>query len=212
MAKYQKPKGKLLRAVRSGIEGEHNLDLFSGVRPIDKKCKFEKPPGKAEKRRGKQSEYAMLMCTKQAMKRYYGVLEKQFKNLYKKADKQKGSTGDNLITLLEKRLDNVVFRSGFASTRAQARQMVSHGHVLLNGKRITVASYQTKKDDNITLSEAAKKHERVGISIELAKQNAESIWIDVDYTSYTSVINDKPNLQILHDLFKVNHVVELYSK
>ena len=212
MAKYQKPKAKLLRAVRSSVEGDSDLDLFSGIRPIAKKCKLDKLPGKADTRRGKASEYALLVGTKQAMKRYYGILEKQFKLTYLEAARKKGSTGDNLLVLLESRLDNVVFRSGFASTRAEARQMVSHGHILVDGSKVTIASYRIKVGQVVSLSKAAQKHARVQVSVELAKQRTESVWLTISEADLSSKVSGSPSIDTLHGMFKVNNVVELYSK
>ncbi len=212
MAKLNRPKAKLLRAVRPNLDGEHDLELFSGIRPIDKKCKINKLPGKAEGRRMRQSEFSTLMGTKQAMKRYYGMLEKPFKNAYLHAAKKPGSTADNLLTALESRLDNIVYRAGFASTRAEAKQLVSHGHILVNAKRTTVSSFKTKSDDEIALSEAARKHVRIATAIALAKQKEEQSWLDVDYDAFKAKVSNKPTLESLHNLFKVNHVIELYSK
>lgn len=212
MAKFQKPKGKLLRASRAHVEGESDLDLFSGVRPAAKKCKLEKLPGKADTRRGKPSEYALLVGTKQAMKRYYGVLEKQFKIVYTEAARRKGSTGDNLLSLLELRLDNAVYRAGFASTRAEARQLVSHGHILVDGCRVTIASYSLKVGQVLSLQEKAKKHLRVASAVALAKQKPESAWINFSEDAMTATVAEQPALETLHGMFKVNNVVELYSK
>lgn len=212
MAKYQKPKAKLLRAVRTSVEGESDLDLFSGIRPIAKKCKLDKLPGRADVRRGKGSEYGILVGTKQAMKRYYGVLEKQFKITYTEAARRKGSTGDNLLTLLESRLDNVVFRSGFASTRAEARQLVSHGHVKVDDKKVSIASFRVLQGQVISLSDAAKKHLRVLAALELAKQRPELTWLTISAEDMSATVATSPNIDTLHGMFKVNNVVELYSK
>ncbi|MEC8064283.1 MAG: 30S ribosomal protein S4 [Pseudomonadota bacterium] len=212
MAKYQKPKAKLLRAVRTSIEGESDLDLFSGIRPIAKKCKLDKLPGRADVRRGKGSEYGILVGTKQAMKRYYGILEKQFKITYLEAARRKGSTGDNLLTLLESRLDNVVFRSGFASTRAEARQLVSHGHIKVDGKKVSIASFRVSQGQVVSLSDAAKKHLRVLAALELAKQRPELTWLTISTEDMSATVATSPNIDTLHGMFKVNNVVELYSK
>lgn len=205
-------KGKMLRAVRPSLDGEHDLDLWSGVRPAEKKCRYNKLPGKAEGRRSRQSEFSVLMCTKQAMKRYFGVLEKPFKNCYKLAAKRQGSTADNLLLLLESRLDNVVYRSGFASTRAEAKQIVSHGHVIVNGRRTTVSSYKVRQGDIISLSKAAQKHERIASALSIAKQKDPATWLDVDPSEFKAVVSGEPTLEQLYTLFKVNHVIELYSK
>ncbi len=212
MAHLNRPKGKLLRAVLPNLEGEHDLELFSGTRPVDKKCKHNKLPGKPDGRRMRQSEYSILMSTKQAMKRYYGILEKPFKRAYLHAAKKQGSTADNLLITLETRLDNIVYRSGFASTRAEAKQIVSHAHVQVNGKKTTVSSYRVMKGDVITLAPHAKKHARVAAAIALAKQKEEVSWLEVDHDTYTSKMAAEPTLDALNNLFKVNHVIELYSK
>ena len=140
MARYLGPKLKLSR--REGTD----LFLKSGVRPIDSKCKIDNAPGQHGARRGRLSDYAVQLREKQKVRRFYGVLEKQFRNYYKKADRQKGATGENLLVLLESRLDNVVYRMGFGSTRAEARQLVSHKGVLVNGKLVNIASYSVKPE------------------------------------------------------------------
>ena len=211
MAHLNRPKAKLFRALRPNLESEADLELFSGVRPIEKKCKSSLP-GKPDSRRMRQSEYAILMSTKQALKRYYGVLEKPFKNAYLQAAKRKGSAADNLLTALESRLDNVVYRAGFASTRAEAKQIVSHGHVKVNGKRTTISSFKVVKGDEISLVESAKKHTRIASAITLAKQKEDVSWIDVDYDAFKCTVSNTPSLDSLHIMFKVNHVIELYSK
>ncbi len=212
MAHLNRPKAKLLRAVLPNLEGEHDLELFNGTRPIDKKCKHNKLPGKPDGRRMRQSEYSILMSTKQAMKRYYGILEKPFKRAYLHAAKTKGSTADNLLATLESRLDNVVYRSGFASTRAEAKQVVSHGHVQVNGKKTNVSSYKVKQGDTISLVESAKKHVRIASAIALAKQKEEVSWLEVDHDAFSAKVAADPTLDTLHNMFKVNHVIELYSK
>ena len=162
LTKNRKPKGKVIRANLSGVLTENDsLDLFSGVKSVEKKCKINNLPGKPAGRRTKGSEYLTLMRSKQAMKHYYGLLEKPFKRVYSKATQKSGSTADNMLSLLESRLDNVVYRSGFAATRAEAKQLISHGHILLNGKRVTVPSIQTVVNDQVALSEKAKTHTRV---------------------------------------------------
>ena len=143
MARYLGPKLKLSR--REGTD----LFLKSGVRPIDSKCKIDNAPGQHGARRGRLSDYAVQLREKQKVRRFYGVLEKQFRNYYKKADRQKGATGENLLVLLESRLDNVVYRMGFGSTRAEARQLVSHKGVLVNGKQVNIASYSVKPEDRV---------------------------------------------------------------
>ena len=150
MARYLGPKLKLSR--REGTD----LFLKSGVRPIDSKCKIDNAPGQHGARRGRLSDYAIQLREKQKVRRFYGVLEKQFRNYYKKADRQKGATGENLLVLLESRLDNVVYRMGFGSTRAESRQLVSHKGVLVNGKLVNIASFSVKPEDKVSLSESVR--------------------------------------------------------
>jgi len=147
MARYLGPKLKLSR--REGTD----LFLKSGVRPLDSKCRADVPPGQHGARRVRLTDYAVQLREKQKVKRFYGVLEKQFRNYYKKADKQKGATGENLLMLLESRLDNVVYRIGYGSTRAESRQLVSHKAIQVNGGTVNIASYQVRPEDVITVTE-----------------------------------------------------------
>ena len=147
MARYRGPSLRLSR--REGTD----LMLKSGVRAIESKCNMETAPGVHGLRRGRLSDYGLQLREKQKVRRMYGVLEKQFRNYYKKAAKAKGNTGENLLSYLEQRLDNVVYRMGFASTRAEARQLVSHGHVMVNGKVVDRKSYQIKDGDEISLQQ-----------------------------------------------------------
>ena len=207
-------RGKKIRSIRpSLLQGQIiDLDLFSGVKSVEKKCRYHTLPGKPYKKRPRESEFAILLNMKQAMKNYYGVREKQFLNYYKKADKLKGSTGDNLLYLLESRLDNVVYRCGYAVTRMQARQMVVHGHVLLNGKRVDRPSYTLKLTDQVSLKPVALKHARVQESIELAKNRVEIEWLESMGKDDVFVVKTLPNIEVLGQFFKVNMVVELFSK
>lgn len=211
LTKNRKPKGKVIRANLSGVLTENDsLDLFSGVKSVEKKCKINNLPGKPAGRRTKGSEYLTLMRSKQAMKHYYGLLEKPFKRVYSKATQKSGSTADNMLSLLESRLDNVVYRSGFAVTRAEAKQLISHGHILLNGKRVTVPSIQTTVNDQVALSEKAKSHMRVVDAFELSKSRDACNWLETE--DFVSTVHDLPNLDALKNIFKVNLVIELYSK
>ena len=151
MARYLGPKCKLSR--REGTD----LFLKSGIKPLENKCKLNTIPGsKVGSRRERLSNYGIQLREKQKLKRMYGVLEKQFRNYFKKASKIKGSTGENLLTLLECRLDNMVYRMGFAVTRAEARQLVSHKSISVNGSLVNIPSYQVSADDEISISEKAK--------------------------------------------------------
>ena len=189
-----------------------DLEVFSSARSIETKCKFKSMPGKNEKSRPRFSDYAVQLRTKQGLRDYYGLKEKVFRTYFKEADRMKGSTADNLLILLERRLDNVVYRLGFACTRREAKQMVTHKHILVNGKKLNCPSYSVRKDDKISLSEAAKKHLRVGSSIELAKQKPENESYEVSYDAFEGNMKMPLDLSHLHNMFKVNHVIELYSK
>ena len=206
MARYLGPKLKLSR--REGTD----LFLKSGVRPIDSKCKIDNAPGQHGARRGRLSDYAVQLREKQKVRRFYGVLEKQFRNYYKKADRQKGATGENLLVLLESRLDNVVYRMGFGSTRAEARQLVSHKGVLVNGTLVNIASYAVKPEDRVSLSQSARQQLRVQSALQLASQRAEVSWVDVDASSFEGVFKRAPDREELPAEINENLIVELYSK
>ena len=206
MARYLGPKLKLSR--REGTD----LLLKSGVRPIDSKCKIDNAPGQHGARRGRLSDYAVQLREKQKVRRFYGVLEKQFRNYYKKADRQKGATGENLLVLLESRLDNVVYRMGFGSTRAEARQLVSHKGVLVNGKIVNIASYSVKPEDRVSLSQSARQQLRVQSALQLASQRTEVSWVDVDASSFEGVFKRAPDREELPTEINENLIVELYSK
>ena len=206
MARYLGPKLKLSR--REGTD----LFLKSGVRPIDSKCKIDNAPGQHGARRGRLSDYAVQLREKQKVRRFYGVLEKQFRNYYKKADRQKGATGENLLVLLESRLDNVVYRMGFGSTRAEARQLVSHKGVLVNGKLVNIASYVVKPEDKVSLSQSARQQLRVQSALQLSSQRAEVSWVDVDTSSFEGVFKRAPDREELPAEINENLIVELYSK
>ena len=206
MARYLGPKLKLSR--REGTD----LFLKSGVRPIDSKCKIDNAPGQHGARRGRLSDYAVQLREKQKVRRFYGVLEKQFRNYYKKADRQRGATGENLLVLLESRLDNVVYRMGFGSTRAEARQLVSHKGVLVNGKLVNIASYSVKPEDRVSLSQSARQQLRVQSALQLASQRAEVSWVDVDASSFEGVFKRAPDREELPTEINENLIVELYSK
>ena len=206
MARYLGPKLKLSR--REGTD----LFLKSGVRPIDSKCKIDNAPGQHGARRGRLSDYAVQLREKQKVRRFYGVLEKQFRNYYKKADRQKGATGENLLVLLESRLDNVVYRMGFGSTRAEARQLVSHKGVLVNGKLVNIASYSVKPEDRVSLSQSARQQLRVQSALQLASQRTEVSWVDVDASTFEGVFKRAPDREELPTEINENLIVELYSK
>ena len=149
---------------------------------------------------------------KQMIRRYYGVLERQFSNYYKEADRRAGSTGTNLMQILESRLDNVVYRLGFASTRAESRQLVSHKAILVNGEVVNIASYRVKPNDEISVRERAKKQMRISAALELLEQRTACEWLNLDKDAMSGVYTRMPDLDELPAEFKVNLVVELYSK
>ena len=206
MARYLGPKCKLSR--REGTD----LFLKSGVRPLESKCRLEVPPGGAAQRRPRLSDYGLQLREKQKLRRMYGVLEKQFRNYYKKAAQRKGSTGENLLNLLEGRLDNVVYRMGFASTRAEARQLVSHKSIEVNGKVVNVPSAQVKAGDSIGIREKAKKQLRIQNAMEIASQVGLPEWVEVDAKKMAGVLKSLPDREDILPDINENLVVELYSK
>lgn len=208
MARYLGPKCKLSR--REGTD----LFLKSGVRALDSKCKASQAPGAAaaSRRPGRLSEYGLQLREKQKVRRTYGVLEKQFRNYYKKAAGKKGSTGENLLQLLEGRLDNVVYRMGFGSTRAEARQLVSHKSILVNGRKVNIASYQVQAGDVVALTEKGKNQLRVKGAIELGQQRGFPNWMEVDVTKFEGTFKALPERADLPAEINENLIVELYSK
>jgi small subunit ribosomal protein S4 len=206
MAKYLGPKCKLSR--REGMD----LSLKSGIRALDSKCKLEQPPGQHGQRRTRLSDYALQLREKQKLRRMYGVLERQFRNYFKEAARRKGSTGENLLQLLEQRLDNVVWRMGFGSTRAEARQLVSHRGVMVNGRTVNIPSYQVQPEDVIALREKAKKQQRVQMAVDLAGQRGTPSWMEVDHKAMSGVLKALPERSELPPDISEQLVVELYSK
>ena len=206
MARYLGPTCKLSR--REGTD----LFLKSGVRPLDSKCKAETKPGMHGAGRGRLSDYGVQLREKQKVRRIYGVLEKQFRNYYKEAARLKGATGENLLRLLESRLDNVVYRMGFGATRAEARQLVSHKAILVNGKVVNIASYQVQAGDTVAVREKAQKQLRVQQAVELATQRGDLAWIDVNASKLEGVYKAQPDRADLSAEINENLIVELYSK
>lgn len=206
MARYIGPTCKLSR--REGTD----LFLKSGVRALESKCKAESAPGQHGARRGRLSDYGVQLREKQKVRRIYGILEKQFRNYYKEAARLKGATGENLLQLLESRLDNVVYRMGFGSTRAESRQLVSHKGILVNGAVVNVASYQVQAGDIVSLREKAKKQLRVQSALALAAQRGEPEWIDFNSEKLEGVFKSAPERQDLSSEINENLIVELYSK
>jgi len=189
------------------------LYLKSGVRPLDSKCKLETPPGQiAGARRSRLSDYGLQLREKQKLRRMYGVLEKQFRNYYKKAAQRKGSTGENLIRMLEGRLDNVVYRMGFAATRAEARQLVSHKAITVNGHVVNIPSYQVTAGETVSIRDKAQKQLRIKTAIEIASQMGLPDWVEVDEKKLSGVLRSLPEREDVLPDINENLVVELYSK
>ena len=206
MARYVGPTCKLSR--REGTD----LFLKSGVRPLDSKCKAETKPGMHGAGRGRLSDYGVQLREKQKVRRIYGVLEKQFRSYYKEAARLKGATGENLLRLLESRLDNVVYRMGFGSTRAESRQLVSHKAILVNDKVVNIASYQVKPGDKVSVREKAKGQLRIKQSLALAAQRGDVEWIDVNEGNMEGTYKAQPDRADLPSEINENLIVELYSK
>ena len=206
MARYLGPKLKLSR--REGTD----LFLKSGVRAIDTKCKLENAPGQHGARRGRLSDYGVQLREKQKVRRMFGVLEKQFRNYYKEAARLKGNTGENLLQLLEQRLDNVVYRMGFASTRAEARQLVSHKAIMVNGQVVNIPSFNVSAEDVVSVREKAKKQARIVAALELADQREKPTWIEVDSSKMEGTFKRVPERTDLSAEINEQLIVELYSK
>ncbi|MCB2262899.1 MAG: 30S ribosomal protein S4 [Candidatus Thiosymbion ectosymbiont of Robbea hypermnestra] len=206
MARYTGPTCKLAR--REGTD----LSLKSRARSLDTKCNLEKVPGQIGERRRRISDYGLQLREKQKVRRMYGVMEKQFRNYYKKAAGAKGATGENLLRLLERRLDNVVYRMGFGATRAEARQLVSHKGILVNGKGINVPSFQVSETDQIEVREKARKQVRIQNAMALAEQYGFVDWIEVDTNALKGVFKRVPDREDFPSEINESLIVELYSK
>ncbi|CAM3119986.1 MULTISPECIES: 30S ribosomal protein S4 [Moritella] len=206
MARYLGPKLKLSR--REGTD----LFLKSGVRAIESKCKIDNAPGVHGARKPRLSDYGLQLREKQKVRRMYGVLEKQFRNLYKEAARLKGNTGENLLALLEGRLDNVVYRMGFGSTRAESRQLVSHKAIVVNGKVVNIPSYKVKVNDTVSIREKAKKQARIASALEISEQREKASWVEVDSKTLEGVFKRVPERSDLSADINEQLIVELYSK
>lgn len=206
MARYIGPKCKLAR--REGTD----LFLKSGVRSIESKCKIDQLPGQHGTGRKKVTEYGLQLREKQKVRRMYGVLEKKFRLYYKEADRRRGSTGVNLLQILESRLDNVVYRMGFASTRAEARQLVSHKSILVNGQVVNIPSYDVAAGDTIAIREKSRNQSRIALALELNAQNTTVGWVEVDNTKFEGTFKSVPDRSDLSADISENLIVELYSK
>ena len=206
MARYIGPKCKLAR--REGSD----LYLKSARRSIDSKCKIDTAPGQHGAKRGRLSDYGLQLREKQKLKRMYGVLERQFRRYFAEADRQRGNTGEVLVRLLEQRLDNVVYRMGFGSTRAEARQLVSHKSITLNGQIANIPSIQVKAGDVIGVAEKAKKQVRIAEALQLAEQVGMPMWVSVDTKKMEGVFKSAPERSdVAHDVNE-HLIVELYSR
>jgi small subunit ribosomal protein S4 len=206
MAKYLGPKCKLSR--REGTD----LFLKSRARGLESKCNIEKIPGQHGDKRPRLSDYALQLREKQKLRRLYGILEKQFHGYYQKASRLKGSTGSNLLKLLECRLDNVVYRMGFGVTRAEARQLVSHKAILINGSRVNVPSVQIKANDVISIREKSREQLRIKMALNIAAEYGFPTWVDVDINQMKGLFKTVPERQDLPSDINEQLVVELYSK
>lgn len=206
MARYLGPKCKLSR--REGVD----LGLKSGVKPHDDKCRSEKQPGQHGDRKGRLSDYGVQLREKQKVRRIYGMLEKQFSSYYKEAARRKGSSGENLLQILESRLDNVVYRMGFGATRAEARQLVCHKSIMVNGKSVNIPSYQVKAGDVVSVRERSKSQLRIKSALDLASQRGFEEWINVDMANMQGTFVSVPAREDLPPDINENLIVELYSK
>ncbi|MDF2940981.1 MAG: rpsD [Gammaproteobacteria bacterium] len=206
MARYIGPKCKLAR--REGTD----LGLKSGVKALESKCNINAAPGQHGARRARLSDYGVQLREKQKVKRIYGVLEKQFRKYYSEAARRKGSTGYNLLSILERRLDNVVYRMGLATTRAEARQLVSHKAIMVNGKAINIPSFLLAVGDIIAVREKSKSQGRIQAAVELSKQRPQAEWIDFDDKKLEATFKAIPERAELPAEINEQLIVELYSK
>ncbi|ALB02018.1 30S ribosomal protein S4 [Francisella persica ATCC VR-331] len=206
MARYLGPKCKLSR--REGTD----LFLKSGIKANDEKCRINTAPGQHGARRARMSDYGLQLREKQKVRRMYGVLEGQFKKYYIEASRRKGNTGATLLELLESRLDNVVYRMGFAATRAEARQLVVHKGIMVNGHICNVPSAQVKAGDVVAVREKAKKQLRIQNAVELARHRKELSWIDVNTDSLEGTMTSSPDRSELPADINEQLIIELYSK
>ena len=206
MARYTGPTCKLMR--REGTD----LYLKGRGTSLEGKCKLDKIPGVHGDRRTRITDYAIQLREKQKVRRMYGVLEKQFRNYFKRAARQKGSTGENLLTLLECRLDNVVYRMGYGTTRAESRQLVSHKSVMVNGQTVNIASYQVSVGDVVAIREKSKKQARIIDSMAIMEQIGFPEWVEVDGKKLEGVYKATPERSELPAEINESLIVELYSK
>ncbi|MDR3477978.1 MAG: 30S ribosomal protein S4 [Gammaproteobacteria bacterium] len=206
MARYLGPRCKLARREKA------DLSLLSGVRALDTKCKLDTPPGVHGARRGRETEYGVQLREKQKVRRIYGIMERQFSNYFKKAARLKGSTGENLLKLLESRLDNIVYRMGFGSTRAEARQLVSHRAILVNGRVVNIPSFEVMPGDVISIKESKKTQLRIQGALALSQAKTPCGWVEVDQNELKGTFKSVPDRSDLPSDISEKLIVELYSK
>ncbi|OGT41626.1 MAG: 30S ribosomal protein S4 [Gammaproteobacteria bacterium RIFCSPHIGHO2_12_FULL_37_34] len=206
MARYLGPRCKLSRRERA------DLSLTSGIRSLDTKCKLDVAPGQHGARRGRETEHGIQLREKQKVRRIYGILERQFKTYFKKASRLKGSTGENLMKLLERRLDNVVYRMGFGGTRAESRQLVTHCAILVNGKTVNIPSYLLSPGDVVSIREGARTQMRIQSALALSQARPSCDWIEVDAGNFTGTFKNTPDRDRLPPDINEQLIVELYSK
>lgn len=208
MARYTGPKCRLCRREGSKL-------YLKGEKCFSARCPFENrdfPPGQHGQRRGRLSDYAVQLREKQKVRRTYGILEHQFRLYYKAADRRKGATGENLLQSLESRLDNVIYRMGFGSSRNEARQLIRHKAICVNGERVNIPSYRVKAADEITVSEKARNQLRIQGALETAAQRGLVDWVDVDVKKMSGVFKACPERSDLSPDINEHLIVELYSK
>lgn len=189
--------------------------FLKGDKCFSDKCPIERrnyPPGQHGQKKARLSDYGVQLREKQKIRRIYGLLENQFRNIYKRADRQKGVTGENLLSLLESRLDNITYNMGFGSSRAEARQIIRHNCILLNGKKANIPSQLVKPGDKIEIAEHAKKYLRIKSAIEVAKRRSVPSWLEVDFDDLKGIYKNKPDRSDLSSTINESLVVELYSK
>jgi small subunit ribosomal protein S4 len=206
VARYTGPKCKLSR--REGTD----LFLKSARRSLDTKCKLDSRPGQHGAKSSRISEYGTQLREKQKIRRMYGVLERQFRTYFDKAIAKRGATGEVLLQMLESRLDNVVYRMGLASTRAEARQLVSHKAIEVNGKRVNIPSFLLRTGDTVSVREKSRAQLRIKASLDLAQQNGFPSWVEVDATNFKGVFKALPDRGEFANDVNEQLVVELYSK
>jgi len=208
MARYREAVCRICR--------RENQKLFlKGDRCYTEKCSFDRrsyPPGQHGMGRIKFSEYGLQLREKQKIKRMYGLLEKQFRNLFEYASRKKGVTGSTMISLLERRLDNVCYRAGFANSRSESRQLVRHGHFTVNGKKVNIPSYSIKQGDVVAVGESSKGVTRVLAALEAVKRREVPQWIELDHAAQVAKIKDLPTREDVTLPMEERLVVELYSK